>query len=297
MKSCDVYPPNPVSSTRICYDYPWASLKPGSVVYIISSAIPDFRRKGLPLIRVPFVLVSGDCDETTPTDLFTTTDDLRSFLEDPRLLAWFAQNMVALRTHPKLRQIPIGMDYHTLSVQKNTHPWGPQQTPQQQETMLDMIRLRMKGKPRAMTAHANFQFSMRTRYAVDRQDALRLLNKDLVVYEETPVKRVSTWIHQANHQFVISPHGGGLDCHRTWEALALGCYPIVKTSPLDPLFQGLPVLIVDSWASLTQDRMKEFLEKQTTADDSIEPLLLKYWTDQIRLATNALPESLSGSKE
>jgi hypothetical protein len=238
--------------------------------------------------------VSGDCDETTPTDLFTTTEDLRAFLEDPRLIAWFAQNIVALHAHPKLHQIPIGMDYHTLSVQ-TTHPWGPQQTPTQQETMLDMIRLRMKGKPRALKAYANFQFSMRTRYAADRQDALRLLNKDLIVYEETPVKRVSTWIHQANYQFVISPHGGGLDCHRTWEALALGCYPIVKTSPLDPLFQNLPVLIVDSWNTLTEDRMKAFLEKQTT--EYYAPLSLKYWTDQIRSVTNALPGSVSGSKE
>jgi hypothetical protein len=55
----------------------------------------------------------------------------------------------------------------------------------------------------------------------------------------------------AAHAFVASPHGNGLDCHRTWEALALGCIPIVKRSPIDKVFQGLPVWIVGSWKEVT----------------------------------------------
>ena len=38
-----------------------------------------------------------------------------------------------------------------------------------------------------------------------------------------------------NYAFIVSPHRNGLDCHRTWEALVLGCIPIVKTSPIDDL--------------------------------------------------------------
>ena len=41
--------------------------------------------------------------------------------------------------------------------------------------------------------------------------------------------------------------GNGLDCHRTWELLYLGCIVITRTSPLDPLFEGLPVVIVRDW--------------------------------------------------
>jgi hypothetical protein len=57
-------------------------------------------------------------------------------------------------------------------------------------------------------------------------------------------------------KFVVSPHGNGLDCHRTWEALYLGVIPIVKTSSLDQLYEDLPVLIVDDWSDVT----REFLE-------------------------------------
>ena len=277
MKSCDVYPPNPVSSTRQCYDYVWDSLKPGSAVYIISSSLPDFFRKAWSKIKVPIILVSGDCDETMPTDMFDAKN-LQAFLNDSKLIAWFAQNMVSV--HPKLHQIPIGMDYHTLSV-NTTHAWGPKQTPLEQESVLNLIRKRSDGKSRLMKAYANFQFSMRTRYAADRYEALKEMNKDLVMYEEKPVTRFVTWAKQATHQFVISPHGGGLDCHRTWEALALGCYPIVKTSPMDSLFEGLPVLILEKWSDLSLDKM-ETAAKFFSENKMSEKLNLKFWIDRIK---------------
>ena len=130
MKSCDIYPADPISSIRRCYEYSWSTLKARSIVYVNSSAIPDFIKRALPKIRVPFVLVSGDCDETVPYDLFPNEEALQTFLKDNRLLAWFAQNMVLHST--KTFQIPIGLDYHTLSEHKG-HSWGPQQSPAEQE--------------------------------------------------------------------------------------------------------------------------------------------------------------------
>ena len=80
---------------------------------------------------------------------------------------------------------------------------------------------------------------------------------------------------------MISPHGNGLDCHRTWEALCLNCIPIVKTSPLDNLYIDLPVLIVNEWNDISM----ELLEK--TANDfkdktfNYDKLTLQYWMDKI----------------
>lgn len=276
MKSCDVRPPNPSSSTRVCYDYDWASLKPGAVVYVNSSAIPDFYKRFWPSVRVPIVLVSGDCDETVPVDLFRE-EDLKTFLADGRLVAWFAQNAIPL--DPKMRQIPIGLDYHTLSVNE-THPWGPKQTPVQQETILNLLKARKPFFERKGEAHANFHFSMRTRFAQDRREALNDIPKDLVAYEPAPTSRFVTWANQAGHQFVVSPQGGGIDCHRTWEALCLGCIPIVKTSFLDPLFAGLPVLIVKSWDAVTPTLLKECAALNPLFD--YPKLRLAYWVQEIR---------------
>jgi hypothetical protein len=75
----------------------------------------------------------------------------------------------------------------------------------------------------------------------------------------------------------------GMDCHRTWEALCLGCIPIVKTSPLNSLYDGLPVLILNDWSDLTEELMQstvlDFKERQS--EFQMEKLTLKYWVDLI----------------
>ena len=40
-----------------------------------------------------------------------------------------------------------------------------------------------------------------------------------------------TWRLFAQHAVVASPMGMGLDCHRTWEALALGCIVLLQDQP------------------------------------------------------------------
>ena len=79
-------------------------------------------------------------------------------------------------------------------------------------------------------------------------------------YEEKRTTRKQTWETQRKYAFVISPHGNGYDCHRTWEALILGCIPVVKTSPLDVLFKDLPVLILKDWKELTKQLMEKTIQ-------------------------------------
>jgi hypothetical protein len=84
-----------------------------------------------------------------------------------------------------------------------------------------------------------------------------------------------------DYAFVVSPHGNGLDCHRTWEALSLGCIPIVKTSVLDPLFLELPVLVVQNWSDITLDVLAKTVEDFKGRSFNYDKLLLRYWVDQI----------------
>ena len=58
----------------------------------------------------------------------------------------------------------------------------------------------------------------------------------------------------------FSRHGVGLDCYRTYEALYLGCYPIVKMSSLHVLYRDLGVLIVRGWNEVTKERVDEIYE-------------------------------------
>jgi hypothetical protein len=116
---------------------------------------------------------------------------------------------------------------------------------------------------------------------VDRPEAMNTVPKHLVYYEPNHCTRDICWNNMIKHAFVLSPHGNGLDCHRTWEALCLGCIPIVKTSGLDPLFQDLPVWIVNSWSEVTEENMKAKINEFRERTFGYERLTLAYWRDRI----------------
>ena len=59
-----------------------------------------------------------------------------------------------------------------------------------------------------------------------------------------------------NHSFVLCPRGGGVDTHRLWETLYMGSIPIVKRDIAHAAWQDLPILFVDSWDEVTEDRLR-----------------------------------------
>ena len=240
LKSCDYFSYTPYSSIRQLYNYPQLekikNIKNPSI-YICSSAIYHFITVMLPLIDFSFILVSGDCDETIPDEILNN-NTLLKLLNDNKLIHWFCQNMTL--EHNKITRIPIGLDYHTLTQQPL---WGPISSCQDQEKMLMMIK--EKSVPfwnRNVKCYANYHFSMNTKLGYDRKDAFQKIDKELVYYESNKVTRLITWNKQKDFAFVICPHGGGLDCHRNWEALCLGCIPIVKTSRIDKLYENLLIM-------------------------------------------------------
>lgn len=274
MKSCDIYSLTPMSSVRQVIGYDFSALKDGQTIYICSSAIPNFVSTIFPNIQSRFILVTGDCDESCPNELFRSHDDFTRFIESDKIIHWYSQNCIG--SHIKLTQIPIGMDYHTMSIRH--HEWGPKASPLDQEHIL--FKIKQSAKPleeRIVKAYANFQFLMNTKYAYDRIDAINKIPKSSVFYEPTKVKRLDTWKTQSEYAFVISPHGNGLDCHRTWEAIALGTIPIVKTSPLDALFEGLPVWIVEDWSQVNEPSMLKKIEEYKNKKFNLEKMQLSYW--------------------
>ena len=79
-------------------------------------------------------------------------------------------------------------------------------------------------------------------------------------------------------RFVISPPGNGIDCHRTWEALYMGCIPIVIKNEIYDSWPNLPILQVEDYGQLTMSILDEFLEKDFNMDD----LDMVYWTKKIK---------------
>jgi hypothetical protein len=159
--------------------------------------------------------------------------------------------------------------------------WGEITSASQQENILETIKQNsLTVENRLIKCYANYHFLMATKHGkYDRQDAYDNISKDLVYYEPSKTNRLATWTKQAEYAFVISPHGNGYDCHRTWEALILGCIPIVKKSAIDVLYEDLPVLIVNDWKDVTAELLHETIECYKHTVFNFDKLHLKYWTD------------------
>ena len=286
MKSCNYYSIQPISSIKFIHNYPnfdifikkYISSNKIPIIYVCSSAIAKFILYYLNKIPFKFILVSGDCDEDIPNEIFASHKEYLNFINNDKLVHWYCQNFITL--HKKITIIPIGLDYHTM--QKTKIFWGPLTNSNNQEYLLQNII--KKSKPfyeRKIKCYSNFHFTMNTKHGYDRKNAYTQIPTNLVYYEKNKVNRISTWMTQKNYAFVISPHGGGYDCHRTWEALVLGCIPIVKKSKIDNLYKDLPVLILDDWDQLNQELMETTIKEFKNMNFNMEKITLKYWVDKI----------------
>ena len=288
MKSCDIYPRRPCSDTYQLLGHDWSKLRDGCTVYISSASLTNFVNNIFWAQPFRINLVTGDSDKSVPTQVLSA-ELIERLLADEKLISWWSQNLIVPNRHPKLRPMPIGLDYHTIA---NAGPagtsWGPFATPIDQEVLLK--RIRDEAKPlaeRKCMIHSNFHFAIEGRqFGFDRRDAMSKLPADLVHYEPTPTDREMTWRRQSEFVFVASPMGGGLDCHRTWEALVLGCIPVMRKLPIARLFEDLPVLMVDDWSDVTKDLLeKTQAEFAGRTDWNWKKLTLAWWMDNIKMSS------------
>ena len=281
LKSCDVTP----LTHNTTFDLTRSNTASKPTVLFMESFMESGKLHNLVKIinkvQTRIILVTGDSDATIPGDIFKNHKEFVQFIETDKIVHWFSQNCTA--THSKLSPMPIGMDYHTRI---NTTRWGPKVPPLSQETQLKEIR--DKAKPfweREIKCYSNYQFLTNTRYGkIDRTSAMKEIPKEIVFYEPESNKkdRHVSWEKQINYGFVVSPLGNGYDCHRTWEALLLGCIVVMKRNAIDRLFADLPVLLVDEWNQVTQELLDATVKEYRNKTFCYKKLTLKYWTDLIK---------------
>jgi hypothetical protein len=261
----------------------YAGIRNGDLVWVRITALPQFVEEVLPRIEARFALVTGDEDWSIPSGF----DRARDITANPKVLCWFTQNYDGADDSGKIFPIPIGLDFHTIS---NRHKWGHwQATPRQQEIELNALRARMPANvDRLVRAHADFHFNKReNEFHGENRDTIQaiLSGNPNVDFQQRKVSRLDLWREKTRYAFVISPHGHGLDSHRTWESLVLGNIVIVKRSSLDALYEGLPVVIVDDWREVTADNLRRWHAEYRGAflgDGVQERLTNRYWIARVR---------------
>ena len=307
LKSCDFHSSNPYSSWAYDEGYLISMIQSSNMfdnmsIYVCTDMLPLFVNKILPHINHYFYLISGDSDATVPNGIIDLYHGNQRPLEEelclyianhPKLIKWFAQNCIytsenlnsSLNTNKifsnladnKISQLPIGLDYHTISNDPNKF-WRDADegnSTKFQEMILKNIRKEMKPfYERIPKIYAHMSINGL------RQAALETIPSNLIELNDQTMPRTKVWKNMVNYAFVLSPYGAGPDCHRHWECLALGCIPIMKSIGSNKMFEDLPVIIVNEWSDITEEFLKNTLDSFKNREFNYNKLLLKYWVDQ-----------------
>ncbi|PIS03214.1 MAG: hypothetical protein COT85_04110 [Chlamydiae bacterium CG10_big_fil_rev_8_21_14_0_10_42_34] len=276
----------------------YAGIQKGDIVWVKSCFIKQFYKKVLPHVKNRFVLVISDGDESFPSNSHLGKH-LDRLIKHKMIGHIFAQNCDYQGSSSKVSHLPIGVDFHTMAYKEGVS-WGAKASPQEQEQALKEVLNELKPTSlRKKRAFVDFQHSNTMNGSFNREKEFgenratifeTLKNTGLIDYGNR-MARLDLWKTKGQYAFSISPHGNGLDCHRTWEDLILGCIVIVKTSPLDPLYKDLPVVIVKNWEEITEENLQKWLDqyKDAFTNPSFrEKLTNAYWLNKIKKAAKTI---------
>tara|TARA_R110000824_G_scaffold46485_2_gene133515 strand:+ start:5576 stop:6331 length:756 start_codon:yes stop_codon:yes gene_type:complete len=171
--------------------------------------------------------------------------------------AWYTQNLNF--KHDKVFAIPIGLE---------NPEWHPSKIP----TMLKMPQSQKR------VAKGFCQFNLGT-HPEERQgmaESLSSNNIDVDSFDCVNGQNFFQYLFNLKiYKYCLCPRGNGIDTHRIWEALYMGCMPVVKRHITHEFYEGqLPIIFVDEW--------KDFKDTECPASSFENPILtMDYWKNRI----------------
>ncbi|MEX2217565.1 MAG: hypothetical protein WD749_02300 [Phycisphaerales bacterium] len=225
----------------------------------------------------PFVLFTANSDDIVG-------EKHRRIADDPRVQAWFTVN--AGLVHSKVHPIPIGIANPGWEHGDVSH----------------FNRIRAEAIPRTRLFYANY--ALRTNRA-ERERCLAETGIPLAQTEgdgwqgfgggremggypqPLPFERYLRDL--ASTFFCISPHGNGIDCHRTWEALYLGAIPVVTRSRLTDAHRDIPMIVLDDWSDFRSINFSPELHQRTWGSFDITTLHMDRYMKRVEALIPSTP--------
>jgi len=245
------------------------TVREGDKIYVVTEALDFFFNIIEPRIQNNFILITGRSD--IPIDAYW-----ESRMTD-KVIKWFAVNNIT--DNSKIQTIPLGID--------NKH-WRFDNNPQGNVKILEDVNKEEietnKGVLISFQPHTN---------EAERGQCLNYFkDKDFTTYREyTNEDRTSEeflkdyYREVKRHKFNVCPFGTGYDCHRIWQTLILGSFPIVKKHKAMEEFYDLPIWFIDDWKEITDENIehkyKKMMDKYTQGVYNMDKLWFKYWSEKI----------------
>lgn len=185
------------------------------------------------------------------------------------IVRWFAQNRNT--DQPKIYSLPIGLE--------NKY-WHPYKDEVMQRTRIES----MCGGHPARSINCFAQFNCTTHG--ERYHALTTVDPSvcdtMLGSNGNKEQHLDFCKNLIKYGFCLCPRGNGIDTHRLWEALYMGCIPICKKYHAHQFEHDLPILFVDEWSDITPELLYEtYHQKNKRLLFDSEILKMSYWTEKI----------------
>lgn len=235
-------------------------------------------------LNIPFVIISAMNDYTFPLELIYV-NSIKKIIYHKHFKHWFAVNN-SLTNDKTFTCVPYGLNYWDI-FKKENYGEKIQSITQQDSKLHNISKTSLHFTSRIPKIYANFHLKV-TNFKGNHTDLRHgnwrgrlntIIPPEIIYFEPSVLPRTKSWEQMSLYTFVLSPHGNGLDCIRTYEALCLGCIVIIKKSCLnhESIYSDLPVLVVNEYSDINETLLKVTLDLFSLKKFNYEKLYMNYW--------------------
>ena len=104
---------------------------------------------------------------------------------------------------------------------------------------------------------SSFVYNLNDDPSIEQREEREKRNTAEFFYEKVPTSLV--YDKTLESRYALCPRGCGLDTHRFYECIYLGCVPIVirTNTVFDRLYVAFPCLVVERWADITEELLDQ----------------------------------------
>ena len=146
----------------------------------------------------------------------------------------------------KITYFPIGLDLHTIETSIGNNPYCKY-----------ALLLKMRNIPKTINkCLIDFKVTPRS------NNRLRIINesknnKNIKILNDR-LSICELYNLYSTYKFIICAEGGGLDCHRQYEAWLCGCVVLTHHSSLDNMFNEFPTIYINDFSKITIEDLNKY---------------------------------------
>lgn len=219
-------------------------------------------------INKPIKIVIADGDMSTADYKIKT---IRKLIDSPMVTKMYFQNynpIDSLLLHDKITYYPIGLDLHTKETTIGRNPYDKYE-----------YLLKLRNIPKSINkALIDFKTTPRSnhrkRIIEESQDNpnITILNNRLKVFDLYKL--------YSQYRFIICAEGGGIDCHRQYEAWLAGCCVLTHNSSLNKMYEEFATIFIDDFSKITNKDLNRYWSDTTdkrSTENVIPKFKYEYW--------------------